>query len=114
VFPFDHAKLAGYRALVMVRLGRIEEAEMAFAESFSSAQPVGKPRGVLMTEMATIKAMAGHSEEAFKLADSALTIGLTYGSERVVHRVRRFRRQYTGPMTTTVREFDERLQATLL
>ncbi|WP_240506112.1 helix-turn-helix domain-containing protein [Thermoactinospora rubra] len=114
VFPFDQAKLAGYRALVMVRLGRTEEAETAFAESLSSTQPAVKQRGVLMTEMATVKAMAGHPEEAFKLASSALTIGLTYGSERVVHRVRRFRRQYTGPVIAAVREFDERLQATLL
>ncbi|MEV4083438.1 transcriptional regulator [Nonomuraea fuscirosea] len=43
VFPFDHAKLAGYRALVMVRLKRPAEAVAAFNESLSSAQPGAKP-----------------------------------------------------------------------
>lgn len=114
VFPFDHAKLAGYRALVMVRLGEPEEAESAFAESLSSSQPAAKQRGVLMTEMAAVKAMSGQPDEAFRFAANALTVGVSYGSERVIHRVRRFRRRYDGPMTLSVRAFDERLQATLL
>ncbi|MFD1934289.1 multiprotein-bridging factor 1 family protein [Nonomuraea mangrovi] len=114
VFPFDHAKLAGYRALVMVRLDRPEEAVAAFAESLSSAQPAAKQRGVLMTEIATAKALSGHHDEAFHLASNALTVGITYGSERVIHRARRFRRTYNGPKTASVRAFDERLQATLL
>ncbi|MFG1705576.1 multiprotein-bridging factor 1 family protein [Nonomuraea sp. M3C6] len=114
VFPFDHAKLAGYRALVMVRLERPEEAVAAFNESLSSAQPGAKQRGVLMTEIATAKAMSRHYDEALHLASNALTVGATYGSERVLHRVKTFRRSYGGPMTDTLRSFDERLQATLL
>jgi hypothetical protein len=39
VFPFDHAKLAGYRALVAVRLTRPADALAAFTESLSAAQP---------------------------------------------------------------------------
>ncbi|WP_371781503.1 helix-turn-helix domain-containing protein [Streptosporangium subroseum] len=114
VFPFDHAKLAGYRALAMVRLGRADEAVAAFAESLSSAQPAVKQRGVLMTEIATAKSMAGHHDEAFHLATNALTLGVTYGSERIIQRARRFRRAYNGPTNATVRTFDERLRATLL
>ncbi|MEV4577330.1 helix-turn-helix transcriptional regulator [Nonomuraea jabiensis] len=114
VFPFDGAKLAGYRALVMVRLGRPEEAVAAFNESLSSAQPGVKQRGVLMTEIATAKAMSRHYDEALHLASNALAVGTTYGSERVLHRVKAFRRSYRGPMSDTLRSFDERLQTTLL
>ncbi|MEV8632158.1 hypothetical protein AB0395_10925 [Streptosporangium sp. NPDC051023] len=113
VFPFDHAKLAGYRALVMVRLGRSDEAVAAFAESLSSAQPAVKQRGVLMTEIATAKAMSGDHDEAFQLVSDAFTVGTTYGSERIIQRVRRFRRTYDGPMTCSVRDFDERLRLIL-
>ena len=114
VFPFDDAKLAGYRALVMVRLGRADEAVAAFAESLSSAQPAIKQRGVIMTEIATAKATAGEYDEAFHLISNALTVGITYGSERIIQRTRRFRRTYSGPMTGSARAFDERLRATLL
>ncbi|GAA2850468.1 hypothetical protein GCM10010517_07930 [Streptosporangium fragile] len=114
VFPFDHAKLAGYRALVMVRLGRADEAVAAFAESLSSTQPATKQRGVLMIEIATAKAMSGHYDEAFHLATGALTVGVTYGSERVIQRARRFRRTYGGPVTAGVRAFDDHLRTILL
>ena len=49
MFPFDHAKLAGYRALVAVRLIRPADALAAFAESLSAAQPAPKQRAVIMT-----------------------------------------------------------------
>ncbi|NUW33955.1 helix-turn-helix transcriptional regulator [Nonomuraea sp. SMC257] len=113
VFPFDQAKLAGYRGQVSVRLGRAEEARSALSESLSAGRPAVKQRGVLLTEMATAQAMAGRHEEAFQSVSSALTVGVTYGSERIIHRARRFRRAYTGPVTATVRTFDERLLATI-
>ena len=114
VFPFDHAKLAGYRALVMVRLKRPAEAVAAFNESLSSAQPGAKQRGVLMTEVAAAEAMSRRYDEALYLASNALTVGTTYGSERVLHRVKNFRRAYAGPSSDALRSFDERLHATLL
>ncbi|MEV0228402.1 helix-turn-helix transcriptional regulator [Nonomuraea sp. NPDC050786] len=114
VFPFDHAKLAGYRALVMVRLKRPIEAVAAFNESLSSAQPGAKQRGVLMTEVATAEAMSGRYDEALYLASNALTVATTYGSERVLHRVKNFRRSYAGPSSGALRSFDERLHATLI
>jgi transcriptional regulator with XRE-family HTH domain len=114
VFPFDQAKLAGYRALVSVRLGRAREAESAFSESLAGARPAAKQRGVMLTEMAAAKALAGQHDEAFHLATNALGVGVSYGSERVIQHARRFRRAYAGPMTATVRTFDERLHATSL
>ncbi|MEU8109987.1 helix-turn-helix transcriptional regulator [Nonomuraea muscovyensis] len=114
VFPFDHAKLAGYRAVVSVRLGRAGEAERAFSESLAASSPAAKQHGVLMTEMATAKAMAGRHDEAFDLAADALSLGVAYGSDRVIQRARTFRRAYAGPVTATVRTFDERLHATML
>jgi transcriptional regulator with XRE-family HTH domain len=114
VFPFNQAKLAAHRAMVMVRLGKADEAVAAFAESLSSAQPAAKQRGVLMTEIATAKALAGEYDEALQFASSALSTGVTYGSERVMHRVRAFRRRFTGPVTPGVRAFDEKLQSALI
>ncbi|MEU0521569.1 hypothetical protein [Streptosporangium sp. NPDC006007] len=67
-----------------------------------------------MTEIATAKAMSGDYDEAFHLVSNALTVGITYGSERIIQRARRFRRTYGGPMTGSARAFDERLRATLL
>ena len=47
MFPFDHAKLAGYRALVAVRLTRPADALAAFTESLSAALPAPKQRAVV-------------------------------------------------------------------
>ncbi|MEU7827967.1 hypothetical protein [Nonomuraea sp. NPDC049129] len=67
-----------------------------------------------MTEVATAQAMSGRYDEALYLASNALTVGTTYGSERVLHRVRTFRRAYGGPPSNALRSFDERLHTTLL
>ncbi|WP_062436140.1 helix-turn-helix domain-containing protein [Herbidospora daliensis] len=112
VFPFDPGKLAGYRALVMVRLGRPHDAVSAFAESLVSVRPAAKQQALLMLEIATARRMAGEVDEAFTLAGEALKAGVVYSSERVLHRVRRFRRDYEGPPSLLVRDFDDRLRAT--
>lgn len=121
VFPFDHAKLAGYRALVAVRLSRPAEALAAFAESLSATQPAPKQRAIVMLEVATAACHGGTGErdtakinEAFRLAREAVTIGMTYSSERVIQRARRFRRGYGGPTTEQVEDFDQQLRSTLL
>lgn len=56
----------------------------------------------------------GHVDEAFRLASEALAIGVTYSSERVIQRARRFRRDYSGRSANGVRELDQRLRTTLL
>ncbi len=121
VFPFDHAKLAGYRALVAVRLTRPGDALAAFTESLSAAQPAPKQRAVIMLEVATAARQDGTArrdsdriDEAFRLGCEALGVGVTYSSERIIDRARRFRREYTGPATSYVREFDDQLRAALL
>jgi transcriptional regulator with XRE-family HTH domain len=121
MFPFDHAKLAGYRALVCVRLHRPGDALAAFAESLSAAQPAPKQRAIVMLEVATAacqEAMSekdtGRVDDAFRLAGDAVTTGTRFGSERVIQRSRRFRRDYDGPVTARVADFDRQLQATLL
>jgi hypothetical protein len=53
-------------------------------------------------------------DEAFRLACEALAVGVTYSSERVIERARRFRRDYSGTATSYVREFDEQLRSALL
>jgi hypothetical protein len=120
IFPFDDAKLAGYQALVCVRLGRAEQAMAAFTQSMGGAQPAPKQRAVVMLEVATAARQQGtvakdtaRIDEAFGLAGEALLMGQRYGSERVVERSRQFRRAYTGPVTSSVRVFDRQLQAML-
>ena len=121
VFPFDHAKLAGYRALVAVRLTRPGDALAAFTESLSAAQPAPKQRAVIMLEVATAARQDGAArrdsdriDESFRLACEALGVGVAYSSERIVDRARRFRREYTGPATSYVRDFDDQLRSALL
>jgi hypothetical protein len=118
VFPFDQAKLAGYRALVAVRLTRPADALAAFAESLPAGQPAPRQRAVVMLEVATAARQdgaarhdTGRIDEAFRLAGEALAMGVTYSSERVIERARRFRRGYTGPDNSYVREFDEQLRS---
>ena len=120
VFPFDHAKLAGYQALVAVRLTRPADALAAFTESLSAAQPAPKQRAVVMLEVATAACQDGtarrdgdRADEAFRLACEALGVGFTYSSERVIERARRFRGEYSGPVTSYVREFDDQLRTAL-
>jgi hypothetical protein len=120
VFPFDHPKLAGYRALVAVRLTCPADAMAAFAESLSAAQPAPKQRAVVMLEVATAACQDGRArrdsdrvDEAFRLACEALGVGITYASERVIERARRFRREYSGPATSYVREFDDQLRTAM-
>jgi transcriptional regulator with XRE-family HTH domain len=120
LFLFDHTKLAGYRALVCVRLGRAEQALAAFAQSLAAAQPAPKQRAVIMLEVATAARQEAtmakdpaRVDDAFGLACQALASGQQYGSERVIERSRLFRRAYKGPVTGQVREFDRQLQATL-
>ncbi|MGI5208741.1 helix-turn-helix domain-containing protein [Spirillospora sp. CA-108201] len=120
VFPFDEAKLAGYRALVAVRLNQPSAALAAFAESLTNNQPAPKQRAAIMLEVATAVRQgaelahdAAQADEAFRLGNDALRVGVTYASDRVIQRARGFRRQYSGPTTARVREFDRLLRATL-
>jgi transcriptional regulator with XRE-family HTH domain len=121
VFSFDQPKLAGYRALVAVRLSRPAEALAAFADSLSATQPAPKQRATIMLEVATAARQDGmrqkdseRIDESFRLASEALGIGIAYSSERVIEKARRFRRNYAWLSTSYVRNFDEQLRSTLL
>ncbi len=118
MFQFDHAKLAGYRALVCVRTGRPADALAAFAESVAAIQPAPKQRAMVMLEVATADRQEGvdqrdrvRVDEAFRLAGEALATGRRYNSERIIQRSRRFRHGYAGPVTANVHVFDQRLRA---
>jgi transcriptional regulator with XRE-family HTH domain len=121
VFSFDQPKLAGYRALVAVRLGRPADALSCFADSLTATQPAPKQRATVMLEVATAACQDGTEQkdservdESFRLASEALALGVSYSSERVIDKARRFRRTYEGPATAHVRGFDERLRSTLV
>ncbi|WP_436891879.1 helix-turn-helix domain-containing protein [Nocardiopsis dassonvillei] len=109
VFAFDQAKIAGYRALVGVRLRHPHDARSAFAEASGPHGRGAKQSAVLKVELAAAHAEAGDVDEAFRLAVEALETGTRFGSARVVDRVRSFRRRYRGPEAACVRELDDRL-----
>jgi hypothetical protein len=52
-------------------------------------------------------------DEAFQLASDALAAGVTYSSERVIERARRFRRDFAGPATARTGEFYNQLRTAL-
>ena len=108
VFAFDEAKVAGYRARAAVRLRNPHEARAAFAEAVHPPSHNAKQSALLKVELAGAHAEAGDIDEAFRLAREALTTGVRFSSERVVGRVRSFRRRYRGPVADCVREFDGR------
>ena len=66
---------------------------------------------MLKVELASAHAEAGDVDEAFRLAQEALDTGVRFASERVVARVRSFRRRYRGPHADRVNELDTRLAA---
>ncbi|GAB3213490.1 helix-turn-helix domain-containing protein [Marinactinospora thermotolerans] len=114
VFAFDEAKVAGYRALTAVRLRQPNEARRAFSDAFGGVRPGAKQGAVLMVELASAHADAGDVDEAFRLAGEALRTGVLFRSERIIGRVRRFRRHYRGPRARCVSLLDEQLTEALL
>jgi hypothetical protein len=93
----------------------------AFTESLSAAQPAPKQRAVIMLDVATATRQDGtvrrdsdRIDQSFRLACEALGVGVAYSSERIVDRARRFRREYAGPVTSSVRDFDDQLHSALL
>ncbi|MFD0804118.1 transcriptional regulator, partial [Streptomonospora algeriensis] len=108
-------KVAGYRALAGVRLHRPHEARAAFAEAFGGVRPAAKNGAALMVELAGAHVDAGDVDEAFSLAAESLRIGVRFRSDRLISRVRRFRRAYRGPgAARCVKELDEQLASAAL
>jgi transcriptional regulator with XRE-family HTH domain/tetratricopeptide (TPR) repeat protein len=113
VFPFDAAKLAGYAALVAVRLQRPGQAAAAFAHSVTIVTPAPKQATVLMLELAELRRQQGDLDEAVTLASQALATGRAHASERVIAKARRFRRACPAQPTPALRAFDQRLRETM-
>ena len=111
VFAFDEAKLAGYRALMGVRLGLPGDALRAFAEAVTPRSTGAKQAALLQVELASTYADTGDVDEAFRLAGEALDTGRYFGSERIVTRVRSFRHRYRGSRAHFVDELDQRLSS---
>jgi transcriptional regulator with XRE-family HTH domain len=109
VFAFDESKVAGYRARVGVRLRQPHDARRAFAEAFAPNGATPKQSAVLQVELASAHAEAGDVDEAFRLVHEALDTGVRFGSERIIGRVRAFRRRYSGTRARCVADLDERL-----
>lgn len=109
VFSFDDAKVASHRALAGVRLRHPKEARAAFSEALHGSTTNAKQAALLKVELASAHADSGDVDEAFRLASEALRTGTQFRSERVITRVRRFRRGYRGAHARVVNELDEQL-----
>lgn len=109
VFSFDDAKVASHRALAGVRLRNPNDARAAFSEALHGYNAGAKQAALLKVELASAHADSGDVDEAFRLATEALRTGSQFRSERVITRVRRFRRGYNGARARIVNEFDEQL-----
>ncbi len=109
VFSFDTTKVATHRALAGVRLHHPEDARTAFSEALHGSNSNAKQAALLKVELASAHADSGDVDEAFRLATEALHTATRFHSQRVITRVRRFRRGYHRAPTRTVKEFDEQL-----
>lgn len=109
VFPFGPTKVTGCRALAATSLAQTGEARRAFTELFGESAPTTKQRAVLLVDWARVHVAAGEIDQAFGLAGDALRAAQDLQSDRVLARVREFRRSYTGPTARSVRNFDERV-----
>jgi len=88
IFRFDERKIAGFRAQVAAKLGRIRVAERALHVA-QDPQQAPKPRAVVDVLRAELLARSGHFEEACRVAGEAFDVGRCYGSERVIRAVAR-------------------------
>ncbi|GAA3758384.1 helix-turn-helix transcriptional regulator [Plantactinospora mayteni] len=111
IFRFDERKLAGFRAQVAGKLGRVKTAEKALRISYDPQQ-APKPRAVMDVLRAGVLAQAGKVDEACKVAAEAFDIGQAYDSERVTRSVAAFRKTLGTQSGRAVSELDERLYST--
>ncbi len=111
IFRFDERKLAGFRAQVAGRLGRIKVAERALQVAHDPQQ-APKPRAVMDVLRAEVLAQSGQVDEACRVAAEAFDIGQTYDSERVTRAVASFRNTLGTRAGRATAELDERLYAT--
>jgi tetratricopeptide (TPR) repeat protein/transcriptional regulator with XRE-family HTH domain len=111
VFPGDHGRIARFRGIAAVRLGRPKEGLASLHEGLDllGSAPT-KRRARTLTELARGYVLAGDMEEACSLAGEALTLGTELGSPRMVRYVREVRAQLEPWKTEqAVKELDERL-----
>jgi hypothetical protein len=111
IFRFDERKLAGFRAQVAGKLGRIKIAENAL-QLTNDPQQAPKPRAVMDIVRAGVLAQAGNVDEACRVAAKAFDVGQTYDSERVTRAVASFRNTLGTRAGHATAELDERLYAT--
>lgn len=107
VFSFDGTKAARWRGTALTRLGDHGAAIDEFA-LVESSPPAPKPHALVLIDQAHSWAAIDDVARACDLACRALDLGTSYGSERVVARVRAFRR--TLPVNTSEADgLDDRL-----
>ena len=101
------------RELTRGLIAHVEMANRLLARA--SRTPYARDVAAAASEAAGLAARrdSGRVDEAYRLACEALGVGITYSSERVIERARRFRRVYPGPATSYVREFDDQLRTAL-
>ncbi|MGH2770417.1 MAG: helix-turn-helix domain-containing protein, partial [Actinomycetota bacterium] len=94
VFPGDHGRIARFRGMAAIRLGRPREGLAALEEGLEilGSAPT-KRRARILTELARGHVLAADIDRACSLAAEALGLGTQLGSPRMVRYVREVRAQ---------------------
>ena len=89
LFPFDHARLAGYVGACATRLRLPRTALPALAEALDGLGPARtKQRAMVLADMAANHRGLGDDDQARELAAEARAIGIERASAKVLQRVR--------------------------
>ncbi len=113
VFPFDARKIATHRLTCAVRLRRPDLAYAA-ADDLSMVTTGGhrKQGALVLLDLACAHLQTGEVDQSLRVATAAVEFAVHTRSERVLSRVRQFRRQVpVRAPQQALREFDERLRA---
>jgi transcriptional regulator with XRE-family HTH domain len=116
VYPFDHAKIAGYLGACAVKLKLPAEAFPALHDGLDALEPVAtKQRAMLLLDLAAAHVLVHDVEAACQVAGEAFVIGVQRRSEKVIRQVCDVRARLTPwSMAAAVQDLDQRLLATLL
>jgi tetratricopeptide (TPR) repeat protein len=108
---FNASRLAGYKGICLVRLGKPDEALMSLEQSLNLMETGSlRRRPRILTDMAFAHVQRYEIEEACRLASEALATSRATGNTIVISRLEKLHHAL-GPWRTSaaVRDFDEQL-----
>jgi hypothetical protein len=112
VFPFDARKIASHRLTCAVRLRRPDVACKAAENLSQVAFGHQKQTALMLLDIASAHIHTQQVDQALRAATTAVDLAATTQSERVLSRVRQFRRSIPADSPRVLlRDFDDRVRA---